>query len=58
MWHIAPILCAISSKVGWGVGIAEDETKNISGIYDSLKVVDLGFVGRIPRAVEDWAALG
>ena len=57
MWHIAPILCAISSSVGCSVGIVEDESKNISAIYHSLKVIDLGFVRWIPRAVEDSAAL-
>ena len=57
MWHIAPIVCAISSNVRCSVGISEDESKHVGTIDHNLKVIDLRFVGRIPRVVEDSAAL-
>ena len=57
MWHIAPILCTISSNVGCSIGIAENESKSLSAIDDGLEIIDLGFVGGIPRAAEDSAAL-
>ena len=57
MWHITPILRAISSDVGCSVGIAEDESKHVSAINHGFEVIDLRFVRRIPRAVEDSAAL-
>ena len=56
MWHITPILCAISSDIGCSVGIAEDESKHVSAIDHGFEVIDLRLVRRIPRAVEVFSA--
>ena len=58
MRHIAPIdsiLGIVGRRVV--VGIAEDESKHVGAIDHSFKVIGLGVVRWIPRAVEASAVL-
>lgn len=54
MRHIAPIAYSITGIAGRSVCIAEDEFEHVGTINHGFEVVDLGFVGRIPRAIEVW----
>ena len=57
MGHVAPILDGIRGGARWNVGIAEDEAKDVSAIDDGVEISDVGFVWRIPRAIEASALL-
>lgn len=56
MRHIAPIDCLIVVAVG-SICIAKDEAKHVSSINHGSEVIDLRYVGRTPRAIEDLAVL-